>query len=231
MKMFPVIATCRADQEKIKSTAKECLSEVFKDLKMFSYEIMIKVRNSTGWSRTTILGLFNDVFTELTLPGKVKFGAADYVISVDILKSVCCISVMKEFNALKKYNLHEITVGEKSDLPNGPKSVLKGSNDKESNKLQRRSSEDMVTMPPTNDMGCKDVKEEVKSAVPDPFMSKIAGLIQTKMTEAASVKSGGNKDLKASEGLMTKSAVALEEKEEKKPEVLSLSCPYVASSI
>ena len=219
MKVFPVVATCRAESEKIKATARECLAEVFKGLRMFTYEVTIKVRNCTGLTKSSVLPLINNVISELNLPCKVKFGSSDYVISVDILKSLCCISVMKDFMLYKKYNLHEIAMSEKVEPPKtAPKRPL-GEGCSGGSAPKRRNSDEGEKKSSTA------VKQEPVAA-PDPFMSKIAGLIQTKMTKGPNEDST---DGKLNEVLKVERDEEIKESDSKS--AFSLTCPYVASSI
>lgn len=114
MKMFPVVATCRTDEKSIRETASTCLKNVFKDVEHFTYCCNFKIRNNSEMVRMKVLPWVCDTFSHLDSKTSVDFSDPDYVISVDIIKSVCCFSILKKFFRYKKYNLQEIVAARES---------------------------------------------------------------------------------------------------------------------
>ena len=109
LKLFPVLGTCRANDEKIEKLAEEILPPFFtKSEKQLTYCIVYKVRCNHTLSRDVILPLIGRVVHQIDPTIRVNFDNPDIVISVDVLQKVCCISVLTEFHKFRKYNVQEV---------------------------------------------------------------------------------------------------------------------------
>lgn len=111
LKMFPVLGTCRAVEDKIEKLVEELVSSRFADRPLGTFAIIYKVR-CNSLSRDVILPTVGRAVYRACPTSKVDLANPDYVISVDVLNRIACVSVMKDFNRLKKYNLQELAKSE-----------------------------------------------------------------------------------------------------------------------
>ena len=107
LKIFPVLGTCRAVEDKIEKLVEELVSSHFADRPLGTFAIIYKVR-CNNLSRDVILPTVGKAVYKACPSSKVDLTNPDYVISVDVLTKFACISIMKDFNRLKKYNLQEL---------------------------------------------------------------------------------------------------------------------------
>ena len=106
-RIFPVVATCKADLESVKKTASLVLPKYFGPPSNKSYLILYKARNSaSALSRDVIIETVGSVIKAINPECSANLSDPDYAVSVDIIKTVCCISVFRDFSKLKKYNVH-----------------------------------------------------------------------------------------------------------------------------
>jgi tRNA acetyltransferase TAN1 len=107
LKIFPVMGTCRATEDKIEKLIVDVLNKMFADETLGTYATLYKVRcNNLG--REHILPLVGRAVQQVCPGSKVDLGSPNYIISVDVLNKFCCVSVMKDFYKLKKYNIQEL---------------------------------------------------------------------------------------------------------------------------
>ena len=107
LKIFPVLGTCRAVEDKIEKLVEELVSSYFADRPLGTFAIIYKVR-CNNLSRDVILPAVGKAVYKVCPLSRVDLTNPDYVISVDVLTKFACISIMKDFNKLKKYNLQEL---------------------------------------------------------------------------------------------------------------------------
>jgi len=113
LKMFPVLGTCRAVEDKIEKLVEDLVSSYFADRPLGTFAIVYKVR-CNSLSRDVILPTVGRAVHRACPASKVDLTEPDYVISVDVLNRFACVSIMKDFNRLKKYNLQELAKSETS---------------------------------------------------------------------------------------------------------------------
>ena len=113
-RMLPVLATCRADVDKINNGIAKAL-EVYMASQEDSqsditYKAEVKVRNNNDkeLSRNKIISAIGGVVKEHYPEWKVDLSEPKVLIMIDILKKVCCISVVKDYSRYKKFNLQEL---------------------------------------------------------------------------------------------------------------------------
>ena len=109
LKIFPVLGTCRATEDKIEKLAEEIMSPFISSCKkeVPTYATIYKVR-CNNLSRETILPLIGSVMVRLKPTIRVNFDDPDFVVSVDVLQKICCISVLRNFYRYRKYNIQEL---------------------------------------------------------------------------------------------------------------------------
>lgn len=76
----------------------------------FTYKAEVKVRNNNDseLSRMSIITLIGGIVKERYAAWRVDLSTPDLVIMVDILKKVCCVSVLKDYLHYKKFNIQEL---------------------------------------------------------------------------------------------------------------------------
>eukprot|EP00057_Strongylocentrotus_purpuratus_P034350 XP_794869.3 PREDICTED: THUMP domain-containing protein 1 [Strongylocentrotus purpuratus] len=108
-RMLPVSHSCKSFEDKIEKMAQEMIFPVFlaADVPDSTFCIMFKARNNNKIKKERIV----ELLAPLVLQGsshihKVDFDSPDYTVMVDVLGGVCCLSILKDYNRYKKYNLH-----------------------------------------------------------------------------------------------------------------------------
>lgn len=107
LKIFPVLGTCRATEDKIEKLVEELTSVYFADQPLGSFAIIYKVR-CNNLSRDIILPTVGRAVYKACPTSKVDLANPEYVISVDVLNKFACVSIMKDYNQLRKYNVQEL---------------------------------------------------------------------------------------------------------------------------
>lgn len=113
LKIFPVLGTCRAVEDKIEKLVEELMSSYFADRPLGTFAIIYKVR-CNSLSRDVILPTVGRAVYRACPASKVDLANPEYVISVDVLNKFACVSIMKDFNRLRKYNMQELAKSEGS---------------------------------------------------------------------------------------------------------------------
>jgi len=109
MRMLPVSGTCKVhSQEVINNLAKTVLKPFFDVPHSPSFCILFKARNNAKISKRDIHVNFGDIINKMNALSCVEFKDPDVVINVDVIRNICCISIVKDFYKFKKYNLQEV---------------------------------------------------------------------------------------------------------------------------
>lgn len=165
-RLFPVVATCRADLEAVKKTASTALTKYFAPPENRSYLILYKARNSaSALGRDTIIEVVGGVIKAINPECTANLSDPDYAVSVDIIKTMCCISVFRDFSKLKKYNVHveevqapghsrvkeEVKEETKGDNGDTGSEILDGLNEVESTKAEADKAQAVAEAEQPND--------------------------------------------------------------------------------
>ncbi|XP_072167666.1 THUMP domain-containing protein 1-like [Diadema setosum] len=121
-RMLPVSHTCRPFEEKIEATAKDMLYPFFHgpDAKDSTFCVMVKSRNNNSLSRNNVIRVLASMAMEGSLhQHKVNFDNPDLTIMVDVVGKVCCLSVLRDYQRFKKFNLYLIAKGTEESAANG----------------------------------------------------------------------------------------------------------------
>eukprot|EP00117_Sycon_ciliatum_P032095 scpid5279/ scgid24964/ THUMP domain-containing protein 1 len=93
-----------------------------------TFGVVYKCRNNTDMDRDTIIKAVADVAVEGGIAHKVDLANPVLVISVEIVKTMCCMSVVKDFYKFKRYNIHSIlTDGRAAEEPSQTSGTAKDS--------------------------------------------------------------------------------------------------------
>ena len=114
MRLLPVIGTCKCNEEKIKKLAEDVLKVYFTDTFGHTFSINVKVRNNNAMGRKQVLPLLAAVIKDLNPANHPDLDNPEYIVNVDILKTILCISVLKDSVKFRKYNLQEVASAKSS---------------------------------------------------------------------------------------------------------------------
>lgn len=109
LRLLPISGTCRAVEDDIEALAKTMFQPHFDVEEDLGFTIIHKVRNNDSIGRVSLLPLLGNVVRDMNALHRVCHDEPDIVILVEIVGKICCMSVVKDFLKLRKYNLHEVT--------------------------------------------------------------------------------------------------------------------------
>ncbi|KAK2918684.1 THUMP domain-containing protein 1 [Channa argus] len=114
LRMLPVTGTCKAFQDDMVKYLTTFLEPWFKSPNCATYQIAFKARNSSHNKRDEIIKSIAGLVGKLNPKNKVDLTKPELTIMVEVIKAVCCISVVKDYTLYRKYNVQEVV---KEDLP------------------------------------------------------------------------------------------------------------------
>lgn len=110
LRMLPIFVTCKAYPENIeKSTITLLEKYANKDLADQTYAIIVKIRYNNNIGREEIISLIYRQISKLKPAWKADLKTFKLAIIVEILHTVCCLGIAKDYLQFRKYNLAEIT--------------------------------------------------------------------------------------------------------------------------
>ncbi|KAF6736471.1 THUMP domain-containing protein 1 [Oryzias melastigma] len=120
LRMLPVsITPFQEDMVKYLTTF---LEPWFKTPNCATYKIAFKARNSSHNKRDEIIKSIAGIVGKLNPKNKVDLTNPELTIIVEVIKAVCCISVVKDYTLYRKYNVQEV-VKEEEAKPNAAKPI------------------------------------------------------------------------------------------------------------
>ncbi|XP_022593949.1 THUMP domain-containing protein 1 [Seriola dumerili] len=114
LRMLPVTGTCKAFQDDMVKYLTTFLEPWFKTPSCATYQIAFKARNSSHNKRDEIIKSIAGLVGKLNPKNKVDLTNPELTIIVEVIKAVCCISVVKDYTLYRKYNVQEVV---KEDAP------------------------------------------------------------------------------------------------------------------
>ncbi|KAG7262922.1 hypothetical protein CRUP_018925 [Coryphaenoides rupestris] len=114
LRMLPVSGTCKAFQEDMDKYLPTFLEPWFKTPNHATYQIAFKARNSSHNKRDDIINSIAGLVGKMNPENKVDLTNPELSIIVEVIKSVCCLSVVRDYALYRKYNLQEVV---KEDAP------------------------------------------------------------------------------------------------------------------
>ncbi|XP_071359961.1 THUMP domain-containing protein 1 [Trachinotus anak] len=114
LRMLPVTGTCKAFQDDMVKYLTTFLEPWFKTPNCATYQIAFKARNSSHNKRDEIIKSIAGLVGKLNPKNKVDLTNPELTIIVEVIKAVCCISVVKDYTLYRKYNVQEVV---KDDAP------------------------------------------------------------------------------------------------------------------
>ncbi|KAM9770311.1 THUMP domain-containing protein 1 [Menidia menidia] len=130
LRMLPVTGTCKAFQEDMLKYLTTFLEPWFKAPNCGTYQIAFKARNSSHNKREEIIKSIAGLVGKLNPKNKVDLTNPELTIIVEVIKAVCCISVVKDYTLYRKYNVQEV-VKEEAPKPDPAKADTDAAGQKE----------------------------------------------------------------------------------------------------
>ncbi|KAG8453736.1 hypothetical protein GDO86_000385 [Hymenochirus boettgeri] len=121
LRMLPVSATCKAFPEDLKKYAEKFLEPWFKVPNKGTFQIAYKARNNNHMNRDDIIKDLAGIVSSLNAENKVDLSNPEYTVIVEIIKNICCLSVVKDYTLFRKYNLQEVIKSNREEKPQQPK--------------------------------------------------------------------------------------------------------------
>lgn len=115
LRMLPVTGTCKAFQEDMLKFLTTFLEPWFKTPNAASYQIVFKARNSSHNKRDDIIKAIAGLVGKLNPKNKVDLTSPELTIIVEVIKAVCCLSVVRDYTLFRKYNVQEVVKEESKE--------------------------------------------------------------------------------------------------------------------
>lgn len=136
LRMLPVSGTCKAFQEDMDRYLTSFLEPWFKSPQQGSYQICFKARNSSHNKRDDVIKAVAALVGKLNPKNKVDLTNPELTIIVEVIRNVCCVSVVRHYTLFRKYNLQEVV---KEDTP---KQEVDGANQEEKEEVAQANQEE-----------------------------------------------------------------------------------------
>ncbi|XP_020039769.2 THUMP domain-containing protein 1 [Castor canadensis] len=121
LRMLPISGTCKAFLEDMKKYAETFLEPWFKAPNKGTFQIVYKSRNNSHMNREEVIKELAGIVGSLNSENKVDLTNPQYTVVVEIIKAVCCLSVVKDYMLFRKYNLQEVVKSAKDPSQLHPK--------------------------------------------------------------------------------------------------------------
>ncbi|XP_039696256.1 THUMP domain-containing protein 1 [Pteropus medius] len=130
LRMLPVSGSCKAFLEDMKKYAETFLEAWFKAPKKGTFQIVYKSRNNSHMNREEVIKELAGIVGSLNSENRVDLTNPQYTVVVEIIKAVCCPSVVKDYMLFRKYNLQEVLKGAGDPAQRNPKPAAYAGNGK-----------------------------------------------------------------------------------------------------
>ncbi|KAG8191153.1 hypothetical protein JTE90_016666 [Oedothorax gibbosus] len=109
LRMKPVVITCKPNQTDIRKHMDAYFEELTKDESnlSLSYKTDCTIRNNSSVTTSHIQWYVRETIEKYAPKWTVNLTDPQFVISVDILRGICCIGFLRNFVKFRKYNLSE----------------------------------------------------------------------------------------------------------------------------
>ncbi|NWX95692.1 THUM1 protein, partial [Nothoprocta ornata] len=138
LRMLPISGTCKAFMEDMKKYTETFFEPWFKAPNKGTFQIVYKARNNSHMSREEVIKELAGIVGSLNPENKVDLNNPQYTIVVEIIKNVCCLSVVRDYVLFRKYNLQEVVKSNKEDAQQKPSSVT----EEEDSKAEKKEVEE-----------------------------------------------------------------------------------------
>lgn len=178
LRMLPVTGTCKAFQEDMVKYLTSFLEPWFKSPSSASFQIVFKARNSSHNKRDDIIKAIAGLVGKLNPKNKVDLTNPELTIIVEVIKAVCCVSVVKDYTLFRKYNVQEVLKEESAKTETTPTA-------EETTPTVKEDTPTAEETPPTSEETTPITKETTPIDKKTTPTTEEATLIQEKTTPTA----------------------------------------------
>ncbi|KAM7149652.1 THUMP domain-containing protein 1 [Molossus nigricans] len=126
LRMLPISGTCKAFLDDMKKYAETFLEPWFKAPNKGTFQIVYKARNNSHVNREEVIKELAGIVGSLNVENKVDLTNPQYTVVVEIIKAVCCLSVVRDYVLFRKYNLQEVVKSAKDPPPDSKQTAHTG---------------------------------------------------------------------------------------------------------
>lgn len=108
LRFIPIEVVCKAAIDDMKSSAGKLFDEHFLNCPPKTFSIIINKRYNNSLQRDEIIEQLAGLVTYKNVQHKVDLKNAECSVIVEILKGICCMSVLPNYLKWKKYNISEL---------------------------------------------------------------------------------------------------------------------------
>uniref|UniRef100_A0A663N9L0 THUMP domain-containing protein 1 n=1 Tax=Athene cunicularia TaxID=194338 RepID=A0A663N9L0_ATHCN len=130
LRMLPISGTCKAFMEDMKKYTETFFEPWFKAPNKGTFQIVYKARNNSHMSREEVIKELAGIVGSLNPENKVDLNNPQYTVVVEIIKNVCCLSVVRDYVLFRKYNLQEVVKSNKEETQQTPSNLTEEQNSK-----------------------------------------------------------------------------------------------------
>lgn len=135
LRLIPIEIVCKANMKDILNEAGKLFDKHFLNRPPTTYSIIVNRRYNNDLGRDALIGELAEMIKFKNINHKVDLSAPALTVIVEIIKGLCCLSVVPQYLQLKKYNLFELA-GRQEDTPKTENDETKADNfDGENNSL------------------------------------------------------------------------------------------------
>lgn len=118
LRFIPIEVVCKATIEDMKTAAGKLFDEHFLNCPPKTFSIIINKRYNNSIQRDDIIEELAGLVAFKNVHHKVDLKNAECSVIVEVLKGICCLSVLPNYLKWKKYNISELILGNPSSKPN-----------------------------------------------------------------------------------------------------------------
>ncbi|XP_059476104.1 THUMP domain-containing protein 1 [Neocloeon triangulifer] len=138
-RLLPVQVTCKANLDDISKAASPLFDKYFAEGNK-TFSIIYKCRNNSAMTRDPVIETLANLVSLKNASNHANLSQPQLVVLVEIIRGLCCISVLPEYLELAKYNLLEVVAPPKTDKKENPADGAGGSIDEPEEETAKESS-------------------------------------------------------------------------------------------
>lgn len=108
LRLIPIEIVCKANMKDILNEAGKLFDKHFLNRPPTTYSIMVNRRYNNDLGRDALIGELAELIKFKNINHKVDLSTPALTVIVEIIKGLCCLSVVPQYLQLKKYNLFEL---------------------------------------------------------------------------------------------------------------------------
>lgn len=166
LRLLPIEATCKAYVDDIRQTADTIFDKHFsKEGKTFA--VLFNRRNSSGVNRDDLIRDLAEMVVKRHPENRADLKHPQLAIIVEIIRNMCCLSVVPEYFELRKYNLLELCA------PEGGIKVVGGKKEKVAGEKSEETEEEIAVAKQGLQVGADAGKESAGETVASELKDRV----------------------------------------------------------